>query len=87
MQTLLHQTKQLREENKELQAQCQQWAPFKVNTIKVSKKPHNELLRHLSLGAQSSLLVATQDDRRKSLCRLVKHGQTKASALPKHQGK
>ena len=46
---------------------CQQWAPLKVGTLKASKHPHDELLRHLSLGTQSSSLTTTRDDQKKSI--------------------
>ena len=59
-------------------------APLKVDTLKANKQPHDKLLRHLSLGAQSSPPAATQDDSRRSLRQLIKRSWTKALALPKH---
>ena len=57
----------LREENKELWAQMSTGASLKVGTLKVGKQPYDKLLRHLSLGAQSSHPTATRDDIRRNL--------------------
>ena len=66
---------------------CRQRVSLKVVTLRVDKQPWDELLKHLTSGAQSSHLAVIQDNPGRNLCRIAKCSRMKAPTLFGYQGK
>ena len=63
-------------------AKCHQRAPLKVDNLEASEQSQGILMRRLSLGMQSSLLVVTQRSLRRSFHQPARCSWIKTPTLP-----